>query len=94
MARVLTVRRAQVPPAREPEYRALLAELTRVARAHGARRWSFRSRHDAGAFLEFREAGDDSAARIATDEAALEARLREVATYAPGGDEVWEEVIP
>ena len=91
MGRALTVARAMVPAAGEGEYRAVLAELAAVARARGARFWAFRSRNDPGAFLEFLETDDRSAGARPHEELALERRLRQIATYGPDAEQVWDE---
>ncbi len=80
--------RARVPRARQDEYLALVAELGAAARAAGGHLWVFRSRHDDELFIEFRE----GAGEPPRDPAALASRLAGLATYEPGGADVWEEI--
>ena len=96
MARALSVSRVTVPPAHEPEYLRVLGELARLSEARGRRLWVFRAAERSGSFLECSEsrtveshrAGADPSA----DERGLEARLRQLAAYAPDAWELWEEV--
>ncbi len=96
MARTLTVSPAVVDPAVQPEYLRTLAELARVSAAGGRRLWLFRAPGRAGRFLECSESGSAEEHRVVApvgpEEARLERRLRELATYDPGAWELWEEV--
>lgn len=92
MPRTLTAARAMVRPEDEATYLALLPGRADAARRRGARFWVFRNRFTAGAFLEFTETADDSAAARSADELAIEGRMRDVAMYAPDAEELWEEL--
>ncbi len=96
MPRVLSVARAQVPEAREPEYLALLGELATRLRSRGQSLWLFRHPEQRDTFLEFSESASAElhrtrAPRDAQD-AALEARLRALAVYAADAAVLWEAV--
>lgn len=96
MPRALTASRATVPSEREAEYVDTLTRLAVRRRARGGRLWLFRDAGTPGAFLEFHESPSprEHLARRASDteEASLERRLESIASYAPGGQVVWEEV--
>jgi hypothetical protein len=96
MARALAVSRVTVSSVAEPEYLRVVGELARLAEARGRHLWLFRERGRSGAFLECSESKSvDSHRSIAEprdDERRLEARLRELAAYAPDAWELWEEV--
>jgi hypothetical protein len=96
MARTLTVSRVRVRAGAEAEYLACVRELARLAEGRGWHLWVFRRPDDSGVFLEFSESRSREAhpavAERPADERALEARIRAVAEYAPGADELWEEV--
>ena len=96
MARALSVSRVTVPPAHEPEYLRVLGELARLSEARGRRLWVFRARGRSGSFLECSESRTVESHRAGadppTDERGLEARLRQLAAYAPDAWELWEEV--
>ena len=77
-----------MPRARQDEYLALVAELAAAAGAAGGHLWVFRSRRDAELFIEFRE----GAGNPPEDPAPLASRLAALASYEPGGGEVWEEI--
>ena len=96
MPRALAVSRVTVPPAAEPEYLRLVGELARLSETRGRHLWLFRGRGRSGTFLECSESRTVEAHRGMVepkeDERRLEARLRELATYAPDAWELWEEV--
>ena len=96
MTRTLTVSRARVESAAEPEYLEAVGALARVAAERGRRLWLFRSAARPGWFLECSESGSAEehrvVARLDPDEARLERRVRELATYEDGAWERWEEV--
>ena len=96
MARTLTVSRVRVRAGAEAEYLACVRELGRLAQGRGWHLWVFRRPDDPGVFLEFSESRSrethPAVAERPADERALEARIRAVAEYAPGADELWEEV--
>jgi hypothetical protein len=96
MSRALSVARAQVSRGNEPEYFAVLAELADRLRSRGQSLWLFRHPERQGTFLEFSESATCEQHRSRADrderEAALEARLRVLASYAADADELWEEV--
>ena len=96
MARALSVSRVTVPPAHEPEYLRVVGELARLSEARGRRLWVFRARGRGGSFLECSESRTVESHRARAgpweDERGLEARLRQLATYAPDAWELWEEV--
>lgn len=95
MARALTVARVRVAVAQQPEYLAVLAELDALGRARGRHLWVFRSGTDPDLFLEFSESGavrhHRAVASAAGREAALEARLRELAPRDLSADALWHE---
>jgi hypothetical protein len=84
----LQVARARVPRARQEEYLTVIAELADAARAGGGHLWVFRHREDAELFIEFRE----GAGEPPRDPAPVASRLAALATYEPGGAEIWEEL--
>jgi hypothetical protein len=92
----LTVSRARVEPAVEREYVAAVGALARVAGAQGRRLWLFRSAARPGWFLECSESRSAeehrAVANLGAEEARLERRVRELAAYADGAWERWEEV--
>ena len=98
MPRVLAVSRVTVPPAAEPEYLRLVAELARLSETRGRHLWLFRGRGRgrSGTFLECSESraveGHRAVVEPKEDERRLEAQLRELATYAADAWELWEEV--
>jgi len=81
-----------VRPEDEAAYRSLLAARGAAARRRGARFWVFRNQFVAGAFLEFTETADGTAAARNTEELRLEGRMRELAAYSPDAEELWEEL--
>jgi hypothetical protein len=96
MARTLTVSRVRVRAGAEAEYLGCARELARLAEGRGWHLWVFRRPDDSGVFLEFRESRSRETHPVAAgrpaDERVLEARIRAVAEYASGADELWEEV--
>ena len=96
MARVLSVSHARVTAPNQSAYLAVLRDLAARLRARGESLWLFRHPERPDAFLEFSESktalGRGSRAPRDGEEAALEARLRDLASYAPGADVLWEEV--
>ena len=96
MARALSVSRVTVPPAHESEYLRVVGELARLSEPRGRRLWVFRARGRGGSFLECSESRTVESHRAGAgpreDERGLEARLRQLATYAPDAWELWEEV--
>jgi hypothetical protein len=96
MARALAVSRVTVPPANEPEYLRVAGQLARLSEARGRRLWLFRAWGRPGAFLECSESrtveSHRAGAEPPADERGLEARLRQLAAYAPDAWELWEEV--
>ena len=96
MPRTLTVARATVTGAAEPEYLRTLRQLARLSEPRGRRLWLFRSTAHPDTFLECSESRAPEAHRRVVDapddEERLERRLRELASYAADGFELWEEV--
>jgi hypothetical protein len=96
VTRTLTVSRARVDPGVEREYIEAVGALARVAGERGRRLWLFRSPARPGWFLECSESGSAEAHRVVanlgSEEARLERRVRELATYEDGAWERWEEV--
>jgi len=90
--RTLTAARAMVRPENEAQYVAMLPERAGLVRARGANFWVFRSRAEAGAWLEFVESGDGRAGARSAREIELERQSRMLAAYAPDAEAVWEEV--
>ena len=92
MVRVLSATRARVTLTRQPDYRRTAAELAARLETRGQHLWVFRSLSDPELLLEFREGPDARALQPAdTVEAALSARLAQVAEYAPA-EALWEEM--
>ncbi len=91
MTRTLTAARAVVRPGQEEEYVATLRVLARSVRSRGAHFWVFRSAATPDAFLEFVERSDGSAAARTAEVTGIERRLRELAIYGPGAEDLWEE---
>jgi hypothetical protein len=96
MPRTLSVSRVKVHREDEPEYLTTLGDLATRQQARGQSLWLFRHPTHAGTFLEFSESASpqNHRSRGAGDavEAALEARLRTLAAYAPDAWVLWEEV--
>ncbi len=96
MARLLSIARAMVSPEREEEYVRTIHALAELGAGRGQHLWLFRSGHEPGAYIEFSESPTEHSHRARasrTDlEARLEARLMEIARYAPGHRDLWEEV--
>jgi len=96
MPRTLTIARATVGGAGEPEYLRTLGALARLSEPRGRRLWLFRSTTRPGTFLECSESPAAALHRTVVDapddEQRLERRLRELASYAADGSELWEEV--
>jgi hypothetical protein len=96
MARTLTVSRVRVRAGAEAEYLASVRALARLAEARGWHLWVFRHPDQPGAFLEFSESRSrethPSVTERPADEGALQARIRAVAEYEAGAQELWEEV--
>jgi hypothetical protein len=96
MPRTLTLARATVTGAAEPEYLRTVGQLARLSEPRGRRLWLFRSAASPETFLECSESRSMETHRVATrppeDEQQLERRLRELASYAADRLELWEEV--
>lgn len=96
MTRVLTAVAVTVRPPQEEEWLATVHALATRLGARGLHLWVFRARGEPGSYLEFTEGKDDAAHRrhgpADAEEAALERRLRELATYPTTPAAVWEEV--
>jgi hypothetical protein len=96
MARTLSVTRVVVADSAEPEYLRTVAALARLSESRGRYLWLFRARQRPGLFLECSESRTEAEHRAvappADDEARLEARLRELASYQADPWELWEEV--
>ncbi len=96
MGRLLSIARATVAPDREDEYVRTIHALAELGAGRGQHLWLFRSGEQPGAYLEFSESATEHSHRARasrTDlEAKLEARLMELARYAPGFRDLWEEV--
>jgi hypothetical protein len=94
--RTLSVSRVMVRAGAEADYLASVRELARLAQGRGWHLWVFRKPDEPGAFLEFSESRSRETHRAVADrpadERALEERMRDVAEYAPGAWELWEEV--
>lgn len=92
MVRVLSAARARVALARQPDYRRAAAQLAARLETRGQHLWVFRSVSDPEMLLEFREGRDARALEPAdAEEAALSARLAQVAQYGPA-EALWEEL--
>jgi hypothetical protein len=95
MARALTVARARVRAGRESEYLAAVRELAALLETRGQHLWVFRRRDEPDLFLECSESRSAESHRTVAprpeDERRLEERIRAVATYEPGGEDLWEE---
>lgn len=96
MARVLTAVQVTVRPALEAEWLATVHALATRLVSRGMHLWVFRSRSDPHQYLEFTEGKDDAAHRrhgpADAEEAALERRLQELASYPTTPAVVWEEM--
>ena len=96
MARVLTAVQVTVRPAHEAEWLATVHALAARLVSRGMHLWVFRGRDLPETFLEFTEAPDDAGHRrhgpADAEEAVLERRLQELATYPTTPAAVWEEV--
>ena len=96
MARMLSVARLSVQPARQSEYLTAIRDLASMAARRGQRIWVFRSQSDPNTFLEFSESPTQMSHRnVASrtpEELRLEQRLQKVAGYERDAAELWEEV--
>jgi hypothetical protein len=95
MTRALAIARVTVPPEQEAAYLAGAGALAATLRVRGQHLWVFRHPSQPGDFLEFRESGDDAAHTASAPtpaEGRLTQALRDLATYAPGMDDLWLEV--
>jgi hypothetical protein len=96
MPRLLTISRVTVAPEREAEYVRTVHLLAELALGRSQRLWLFRSTRAPNSYVEFSEGRSELAHRARasrTDlEEKLERRLREIAAYAPGAWDMWEEV--
>jgi hypothetical protein len=96
MSRLLSIARATVLPEAEDEYVRTVHALAALGRGRGQHLWLFRSGESPGSYIEFSESATEHSHRARasrTDlEAQLEARLMQLARYAPGFRELWEEV--
>lgn len=96
MTRVLTIAEATVAPVGEDEYVRIVHTLAALGSERSRRLWLFRSRTQPGRYLEFSESPTAMAHRSRasrTDlEVRLEGRLKELAQYRPGADDLWEQV--
>lgn len=96
MRRLLTISRVTVAPEHEVEYVRTVQQLADLAGSRSQHLWLFRSARDPHSFVEFSESRSELAHRARasrTDlEEKLEHRLREIADYAPGSWDLWEEV--
>lgn len=96
MPRLLAIARATVLPESEEEYVRTVHALAELGRSRGQHLWLFRSGEVPGTYIEFSESATEHSHRARasrTDlETRLEARLMELARYAPGFRELWEEV--
>jgi hypothetical protein len=96
MPRALTASRVTVPLEQQADYVATLARLAARMGARGEHLWLFRDPATPGAFLECSESpgpGSHRSRRAAgPEESALQRRLEAIASYAPEGRVLWEEV--
>jgi len=96
MPRTLSVSRAKVNAADEAGYLAVLGDLARRLASRGESLWLFRHPEQRDTYLEFSESGTAerhrSRAARTPEEAALEVRLRALASYAGDAGVLWEEV--
>jgi hypothetical protein len=96
MSPVLTIAQATVSPEREAEYVRIVHTLAALGGERSRRLWLFRSRAEPGHYIEFSESPTETSHRSRasrTDlEATLESRLKELADYAPGATDFWEQV--
>jgi hypothetical protein len=96
MARMLSIARVTVTPEHEAEYVRTVQALADLGASRGQHLWLFHSTGQPGLFLEFSESRTERSHRVRasrTDlEAKLEQRLHQVAQYAPGSFDLWEEV--
>ncbi len=96
MARLLTVARVTVQPANQEEYLRVIHQLAALGAGRGQSLWVFQSSADPEQYLEFSESRTEMSHRSRasrTDlELKLERRLQQIAEYAPGAAELWEEL--
>lgn len=96
MTRVLSIARVTVAPEHEEEYVQVIHALAELGAGRGQHLWLFRGGEEPGTYLEFSESRTEHSHRARasrTDpEAKLEARLTQIARYAPGSRDLWEEV--
>ncbi|HEY7684141.1 MAG TPA: hypothetical protein VH879_15965 [Gemmatimonadales bacterium] len=98
MPRFLTISRATVAPEHEAEYVRTVHQLAELGQSRSQHLWLFRRAGTRGSYVEFSEslaAMSHRARASRTDlEERLERRLAELAQYAPGAWDLWEEVPP
>lgn len=96
MGRLLSVARVTVPPVHQEEYLRVIHQLAALGAGRGQSLWVFQSESDRQQFLEFSEARTEMSHRSRasrTDlELKLERRLLQIAEYAPGATDLWEEL--
>ena len=96
MPRALSVSRVSVRAGAEAEYLAAVRELAGLAAERGWHLWVFRRPAEPGLYLEFSESRSPETHRAVADrpedERRLEERMRAVATYDAGAQDLWEEV--
>lgn len=96
MPRLLTISHVTVATEHEAEYVRTFHMLAELAGGRAQRLWLFRSARAANSYVEFSEGPSELAHRARasrTDlEEKLERRLREIADYAPGAWDMWQEV--
>lgn len=96
ITRVLTVARVTVLPEHEAEYIRTVHALADIGAPRGQNLWLFKNSRTPHTYLEFSESRTEMSHRSRasrTDyEMQLERRLHQIAQYAPGSAELWEEV--
>jgi hypothetical protein len=96
MARLLSVARVTVHPGHQEEYLRVIHQLAALGAGRGQNLWVFQSGSDPRQYLEFSESRTEMSHRSRasrTDlELKLERRLQQIAEYAPGASDLWEEL--
>ncbi len=96
MPRLLSVARVTVQPANQEEYLRVIHHLSALGAGRGQSLWVFQSGSDSRQYLEFSESRTEMSHRSRasrTDlELKLERRLQQIAEYAPGATDLWEEL--
>jgi len=96
MARALSIARVRVTAGQRAEWLATVRQLATLLEARGQHLWVFQAEADEERWIEFTECKERDAHRSvgprSAEEAALETRLRALATYDADASALWAGV--